>query len=56
VRDNDGAPKNENELALPEDTMLDDLVINSRHVPAIELQVLQCMKTLLFKGIKLLEA
>jgi hypothetical protein len=56
VRDYDGAPENENELALPEDAMLDDLVISSRHVPTIELQVLQGMKMLLFKGVKLLEA
>jgi hypothetical protein len=56
VHDDDGAPENENELALLEDAMLDELVISSRHVPAIELQVLQGMKTLLFKGVKLLEA
>jgi hypothetical protein len=36
--------------------LLDELVISSHHVPAIELQVLQGMKTLLFKGVKLLEA
>jgi hypothetical protein len=56
VCDDDGAPKNENELALSEDAMLNELVISSRHVPVIELQVLQGMKTLLFKGVKLLEA
>jgi hypothetical protein len=56
VRDDDGAPENENQLAFPEDVMLDELVISSRRVPMIELQVLQGMKTLLFKGVKLLEA
>jgi hypothetical protein len=55
VRDDDGAPKNENQLALPEDALLDELVVSSHHVPAIKLQVLQGMKTLLFKGVKLLE-
>jgi hypothetical protein len=35
--------------------LLDELVISSHHVPAIKLQVLQGMKTLLFKGVKLLE-
>jgi hypothetical protein len=56
VRDDDGAPENENQLALSEDALLDELVIRSHHVPAIKLQVLQGMKTLLFKGVKLLEA
>jgi hypothetical protein len=56
VRDDDGAPENESQLAFPEDSLLDELVISSHHVPAIELQVLQGMKTLLFKGVKLLEA
>ena len=55
VHGDDGSTEHEDQFAFLECALLDELVVGSRHVLAVELQVLQGMKLLLFKGVKLLE-
>ena len=54
VCDDDGAAKHEDQLTFSEYSSLDELVVGSHHVLAIQLQVLQSMESLLLEGIQLL--
>ena len=40
VRHGDGSPEHENQLALSEDVLLDELVVSSHHILAVKLEVL----------------